>query len=66
MNNYKFSCDECGWHNAPNMMAVAHIGFKWYCSRCLDKFLKEEKRKQKEKQQRLAEQQLNISGSKPV
>jgi len=56
MNNYKFPCDECSWPNAPNMFAVAHIGFKWYCHRCLDKFLKEEKRKQKEKQQRLAQE----------
>ena len=55
MNNYKFPCDECSWCNAPNMFAVAHIGFKWYCNRCLDKFLKEEKRKQKEKQQALSQ-----------
>lgn len=55
----KPSCYSCGWNVAPHMLAVAHVGFHFYCNRCHDKRTKEAKKAFKEKQQKLLEQQTS-------
>ncbi len=57
----KESCKSCGWQHAPNMHAVAHVGFFYYCNRCHDTITKEAKKKHKERMKALEE--LN---NKPV
>ena len=60
MNNE--NCKSCGWHEANNIHAVAHVGFFSYCNRCHDRIIKEARKQFKEKQKKLEE----LNSSKPV
>ena len=58
----KTECNSCGWNVAPNMHAVAHVGFRFYCNRCHDRIIKEARKAHKERIAKLAAENESEKG----
>jgi hypothetical protein len=51
---------------APNMHAVAHEGFRFYCHRCHDRIIKEARKAHKERLAKLAAETENVKEQKGI
>jgi predicted RNA-binding Zn-ribbon protein involved in translation (DUF1610 family) len=63
---FQNSCNSCGWTVAPNMHAVAHEGFRFYCHRCHDRIIKEARKAHKERLAKLAAETENVKDEKTI